>query len=341
MAYQEEKEKSAEYKQQYVQGMNHLLEELQKRAEKTREAYFRDFLSDPEKYRTELKQMFGWPLTENEERTAPAATSTQLAEEDGYRIYRMQVEVLDNLTMTGLYFEAISDQPQPLVIVQHGGMGTPEMISGFYDGGNTYNYRDILKRIIQYGVHAFAPQLLLWGQEWFPIKYNRNELDARLKRVGSSITAIEIYGIMRVIDYFEQEKGINSFGMAGLSYGGFYTLVTAAIDTRIRSSISCSWFNKRDQVCWCDWSWFRSAEKFDDAEIACLVYPRHICLQMGNKDELFDSKYTQESFDKIQKVFHAVGTDWINLMIFDGNHEFCKDDKPIADMIEDLRTVQD
>lgn len=336
MNYAEEKSVCAAYKQEYVQGIVHLLEKRQKRAEKIRERFFRNFFLDPEKYREELKRMLGWPLTEKAERPSPAVSATELSEEDGYTIYRMQVEIMEGLTMTGLYFKVHSDKPQPLVIVQHGGQGTPEMIAGFYNG-TTYNYNGMLQRVMQYGVHAFAPQLLLWNQEGFSVKYNRNELDARLKRVGSSITAIEVYGIMRVIDHFEKEKGISSFGMVGLSYGGFYTLVTSAVDTRIRSAISCSFFNKRDVAGWCDWTWFRSAEKFDDAEIACLIYPRHICLQMGDKDKLFDSRYTRESFDTIRKLFGPIGTDWIDLMIFDGNHEFCKDDKPIADMIRDLR----
>ena len=336
MNYTEEKAASDIYKQEYVHGITHIIEERQKQAEKARETNFQNILSDPERYREELKQMLGWPLTKNDKRTSPAVMATKLSEEDGYRIYRMQVEIMEGFTMTGLYFEMISDGPKPLVIVQHGGGGTPEMISGFYDG-TTYNYRDMLARVIQHGVHAFAPQLLLWDEKKFSVNYDRKGLDARLKRVGSSITAIEVYGIMRVIDYFEKEKGLSSFGMVGLSYGGFYTLVTAAVDIRIRSAISCSWFNKRDMVGWSDWTWFRSAERFDDAEIACLIYPRHICLQMGNKDELFDSKYTQESYDRIQKMFGQVGTDWVDLMIFDGNHEFCKDDEPIVKMIQDLQ----
>lgn len=337
MVYREEKGDCAAYRAQYVRGFECVLERLQAQAEQKRDAYFRDFLSDPERYRNDLKQMLGWPLTEAAPQTAPVVTSTLLAEENGYRISRMQLEVIDGLTLTGLYFEAICDEPQPLVVVQHGGWGTPEAISGFY--GSTGNYNEILERVIRFGVHAFAPQLLLWHQEWYPtdVKYDRHQLDARLKRVGSSITAVEVYAIMRAIDWFEREKGISSFGMAGLSYGGFYTLMTAAVDTRIRSAISCSFFNKRDAAGWCDWTWLRSAERFDDAELACMVYPRRLCLQMGDHDNLFDSRFSEESFEKVKRLCADVGTDWVDLMIFDGSHEFCKDDAPIARMVADLR----
>jgi hypothetical protein len=32
-----------------------------------------------------------------------------------------------------------------------------------------------------------------------------------------------------------------------------------------------------------------------------------------------------------------VGTDWIDLMIFEGVHEFCKDDAPIERLVNDLK----
>ena len=214
-------------------------------------------------------------------------------------------------------------------------MGTPELIAGIE--GDTSNYNDILHRVMQYDAHAFAPQLLLWSEErGCGINTKRKEIDAKLKRVGSSITAIEIHGITQIIDYFEKQDYVSGFGMIGLSYGGFYTLYTAAIDKRIKSAISCSFFNTRDVYDWIDWTWFKSAEKFDDAEIACLIYPRKLCLQIGNKDECFDYKYGIESFEKLKKYCEPVGTDWINFIVFDGTHEFCKDDSPITDLITEV-----
>ena len=87
---------------------------------------------------------------------------------------------------------------------------------------------------------------------------------------------------------------------------------------------------------WSDWCWQNSAEMFNDAEVACLVYPRKLCIQMGNKDQLFDSQYSEESFEDIRRICKDVGTDWVELMIFDGNHEFCKDDLPIKKLVEHI-----
>ena len=154
--------------------------------------------------------------------------------------------------------------------------------------------------------------------------------------MGSSITAIEVYGITRILDYFEAQDYVSTMGMVGLSYGGFYTLFTAALDTRILSAASCSFFNTRDRFGWSDWVWQNSAEKFDDAEIACLVYPRRLWLGVGNADELFEAKYAEESFKKLEALCRTVGTDWVKLTVFDGKHEFYRNDTPILQLIEDL-----
>lgn len=190
-------------------------------------------------------------------------------------------------------------------------------------------------RISNHGVHIFAPQLLLWSNE-YDVKFDRKEIDAKLKRVGSSITAIETFGITRILDYFETTDYVSTFGMVGLSYGGFYTLVTSAIDSRIKSAISCSFFNTRDKIGWSDWTWQDSALKFDDSGIAFLVYPRKLCIEIGNKDELFDYTHGIQSFEKIKNLAKEVGTDWIDLIVFEGIHEFCKNDAPIKRLIDDI-----
>jgi dienelactone hydrolase len=196
----------------------------------------------------------------------------------------------------------------------------------------------MLCRVIKYGVHVFAPQLLLWKEE-YGVPYDRTELDARLKRVGSSITAVEVFGLTRILDYFEDQPYVKNFGMVGLSYGGFYTLFTTACDTRIQSAISCSFFNDRDEIAWPDWVWQNSAYKFNDTEVAALCYPRRLCIQMGNKDELFDYKYTEASFEALKALVKEQGVcdDLFDLIIFDGNHEFCKDDAPIQRLVNDLK----
>jgi hypothetical protein len=333
MKYTEKASLTDSTKKEYVDGINRIITQRQERARQIRGVYIRNIFANPEKYREDFKKMLGWPLVDHEATGLPKVSVEKLSQEDDYCVYRMQFEILDGLKMTGLFFQACDNQKKPLVILQHGGMGTPELISGFY--GSTCNYNDMLHRVRSQGVHVFAPQLLLWSDE-YPVEYDRKAMDAQLKRVGSSITAVEVYGITRILDYFETQDYVSSFGMVGLSYGGFYTLFTAAVDPRIQSAISCSFFNKRDAVGWSDWTWFESAQKFDDAEVACLIYPRSLCIAIGNQDPLFDSRFGMESFEKVKDICGSRGTQWIDFIVFDGDHEFHKDDTPIKRLVQDL-----
>ena len=333
MIYREENDRCKHSKVNYLEGLMSLINRRQKQAENIRAEYFRDIFTNPEKYRKYLKHMLGWPLVEHKTKGTPKVSAEKLSQEDGYCIYRMQFDVLEGLKLTGLFFRVEGDNRKPLVIVQHGGLGTPEHIAGFY--GDTTNYNNMLHRVLKQNVHVFAPQLLLWSGD-YQVEYDRKAIDAQLKRVGSSIAAVEIYGITRLIDYFETQDYVSTFGMVGLSYGGFYTLYTTAIDTRIQSAISCSFFNKRDIVGWSDWTWLKSAEQFDDAEIACLAYPRKLCIEIGDEDELFDYRFAMESFERVQEICKDVGMQWIEFVVFNGTHEFCKDDGPITRLIRDI-----
>ena len=337
MDYREDAEKTKDFKQSYLDGLEKLILSRQQELSQKRKEYCKNIFSEQAVYREEFKKMLGWPLVDCCIKGIPSMRVEKLSEEIEYTIYRMHFELFDNLEMTGLFFERKGEGKKPLVLVQHGGLGTPELISGIY--GSTCNYNDMLERVVSRGVHVFAPQLLLWSQEKYGVPHDRRDLDARLKRVGSSIAAVEVYGLMRVLDYFETKDNVSDFGMVGLSYGGFYTLYLAAIDTRIKSAISCAFFNTRDQYPWSDWTWFNSAGTFDDAEIACLVYPRKLCLEIGTKDELFDATHGIKSYERLTEMCKDVGTDWLSFVLFEGTHEFCKDDIPIQMLVEELTNL--
>lgn len=74
--------------------------------------------------------MLGWPLVNYHTDELPKVDMEMLSKEDGYEVYRMKIEVLEELYMTGLFFKIDGDDKKPLVLVQHGGEGTPELISG-------------------------------------------------------------------------------------------------------------------------------------------------------------------------------------------------------------------
>ncbi len=335
MYYREKFEDSAVYKEDYKRGLSDWIAKREKEAKQYREVRAEKMINDGEAYRAELKGMLGYPLNAPRPQMPPQVKTEMLSKEEGYTLYRLRIEILENLWMTGLYFRLDGEEKRPLAVVQHGGEGTPESISGVY--GFTSNYNDMLMRVLKQGVHAFAPQLLLWKTERYGVPYRRAEIDAKLKRVGSSITAVEVFGIMRAIDYFQTLPETDAVGMVGLSYGGFYTLMTAALDTRIKSAVSCSYFNERSRHPFIDWTWKDSAYLFDDAELALLVYPRNLRLAVGEKDDLFAFEGAISAFAVLQEYCKEIGTDWVEFFTFDGGHEFFFDDTALQKFAAELK----
>ena len=331
--YRENMPDSKVYKENYVNEIIGIIADREAAAVAKRDNYCRDIFIEQEKYREKFKAMLGWPLTGDKDHSVPYAKMKKLADDNVCSIYRVSVEVMSGFFMTGLLFQK-DEKKRSLVIVQHGGGGTPELVGNLY--GDTRNYNRIIERILKYDANVFAPQLLIWDEP-HQVDYDRTALDAQLKRVGSSITALEIYGLSRILDYFEVQPYVSNFGMAGLSYGGFYTMFMAAVDTRIKAAVSCAFFNNRKNFVFNDWAWFGAAETFSDAEIACLVYPRKLCIQVGINDPLFEIKSAEEELERLKAMSKTVAGDWLDIIKFKGEHEFCWDDEPLKKLVEDIR----
>lgn len=332
MNYREGERATEKFRKEYLDGLYALIERREKEGEAAREK--NDLFGEAEKHREALKKMLGWPLCGGEYGEMPAPTEELLSEEEGYRVYRMSFEFLEGVRLSGLYVKHNGEEKRPFCVVQHGGAGTPELICGVR--GDTSNYNDMAKRVFDEGINVFAPQLLLWNKEKYGVEYDRNAVDAMLKRVGSSVAAVEIYAIRRIFDYFEAKPYTKSLGMVGLSFGGFYTLFTHAVDTRIKAAISCSFFNERKKYPWASWVWENSAYLYSDAEICCLTYPRKMWIEIGDKDELFSAEAGKREFERFEEL--ARGKDkWVSLNVFDGNHEFYCKDEDIKALAKELR----
>ena len=138
-----------------------------------------------------------------------------------------------DLKFYGIYFEqTMQPSAAPFVFGFHGGDGTPEMVSSIHF--NSSNYRHLVRRMTDRGANVFAPQFLLWSVANYGNKYDRLLIDGKLKQLGGSITAMELYFLQGALDYFLSQEQVNAekIGVAGLSYGGMYALHLAARPAR-------------------------------------------------------------------------------------------------------------
>lgn len=299
------------YRKDYIEGINEFILQKNKEGFAAREAFMPpdDFPTKIETYRKQYTEMLGLDKLDAENLHEPSLTL--VGNDDECDFYRVVVYVTEEIPFHGLLIVPNGIKNAPLIIAQHGGGGTPELCSDI-NGKNNYNH--IVRRLIKRGAVVFAPQLLLWNVSEdietapkHPIPYNRQNIDKELKRFGASITALEIKGIMNSISFLSSLQFVDKekIGMAGLSYGGYFTTYTMAADKRIKAGYSNAAFNDRNVYSWSDWCYSGSADMFHDAEVAALCAPRKLYISVGMEDEVFDYKTAVPEAQRVKKYYEA------------------------------------
>ncbi len=248
--------------------------------------------------------------------------------EDGIgTYYRVKIPILPEVHAEGIYIVPKGLQGRaPLVIAMHGGGGSPE-VALFHGGAN---YHDMVRGGVKRGYVVFAPQHLFVA-EGFP-KDIRNRTDERLRLVGTSLTAVEIAKIARSLDVLLKRPEVDParVAMVGLSYGGYYALVTPAVDTRIKVSVSSCYYGvqegryERDELSVP--SDFRFPDRFTlfrDSELVALICPRALEIQAGSQDDA-DHREPGKLLAPLSAAYYAkLGkADQFHHLVFEGRHEF-------------------
>ena len=328
--YAEEIQKNTRYRTEYQDTIFEFLKCEKDKATKIRNAFFspEKYKKEQESFRQQFIEMLGFPL--NMERETPTLIEKVfVAQEDNVNIYRMQFLFWGIVKVYAMYFEQLNAyMGAPFVVGLHGGEGTPELVASVHM--NSANYNHLVRRMTDKGANVLVPQLLLWNKDNYGGEYDRICTDGKLRQLGGSITALELYFLRGMIDCFVENESINKdkIGVCGMSYGGMYALHLAALDARIRACYSCSWVCDGFVNSLADWSYKNAQNTFATAETAGLIAPRALAVAMGKQDELFDSVLTEKECVRIKqfyKVFNMEDNFFVE--IFDGKHEFDKGDK--------------
>ncbi len=330
---------AVEHRQRMKRELDGLILSLRAKADQRRAAFFRpDTTSLPAyqastvAYRRKLRALLGWPLRPRPDVRTPArAEIIPVGEDHLGTITRLWISTLPGVATYGVLFIPQAHGPHgpgpfPLVISQHGGGGTPELCSGLW--GSSANYNDMTRRVLRRGCAVFAPQLHLWNEAYQP-RPQREEFNRSLVQLGGSMAALEVFRLQRCLDYLVTRPEIDGqrIGMIGLSYGGFYTLLTAALDLRIKAALSSCFLNNRYVYNWHDWVWRGSALKFLDAEMGQLICPRHLWIEVGRSDNLFAIQHVGSEAAKIAATYAKLDrSDHFHLREFDGGHELDRSD---------------
>lgn len=279
-----------------------------------------------QRYRTAFCNSIGYPPPGF---VPQGGSFTQIGEDSIGTYYRVMIPVLPGVNCEGIFIIPKSlkaNETAPLIISMHGGGGSPEV--ALFKGGA--NYHDMVRGGVKRGYVVFAPQHL-FSAEGFP-KDVRNRTDERLRLVGTSLTAVEIAKITRSLDVLlkRPEVDANRVAMVGLSYGGYYALVTPAVDTRIKVSVCSCYYGvqesryERDELSIpSDFKFPGRFTLFRDSDIAALICPRALQIQAGSKDGVDHRDGGKPLAPQSAAYYEKLNlADRFQHLIFEGGHEF-------------------
>jgi hypothetical protein len=324
--YDEPIESSASIREEQHRQLLNAIQRRLAESDKSRSAFWsadlrdiRQFEQSQRKLREAYFRMIGYPPPIPAGRGEPRITKVGEAHE--VTVYRIFVPALEGIETYGMLFvPRLTPLPAPLLICQHGGATSPEV---FCSSFNARDYNDIGRRCVLKGYVVYAPLVTM---------VNRNKLHTLASYLGTSLTAIEVFKIQRGLDFVLKRPEVlpDRVGMIGLSWGGFFTLHTSAIETRIRAAaVSCSFRNlpmyleQHPESFISAMNHFGQAVTVGDSETASLICPRPLAIEMGVSDPAFSIASARKEVARVSSLYKELGIgDRFEFIEHPGVHEF-------------------
>ncbi len=283
-----------------------------------------------EGYREEFMRSIGYPVPHS-----PAAGRTQtafLGEDDCMSVHRAFVPVCEGLDCYCLLLIPKTPGPHPLMMTLHGGGGCPDMVC---DMAHTSNYNGAGRAFAKAGWFVCAPMLMFRpfvdGEQTSITPQTRGYLDRMCHASGTRLTCIEMFKIIRCIDEMLARPDVQNgrCAIAGLSYGGYYALMCAAVDKRIALAYDSCCFSDHMQYMLdgdradTEFVWHDSERRFSFSEIGALVCPRPLIVEAGQGDAVFPIAATRKIVPGLAALYEQLGVgDRFHYVENGGTHEF-------------------
>ncbi|MCL1857083.1 MAG: hypothetical protein FWF84_05545 [Kiritimatiellaeota bacterium] len=241
------------------------------------------------------------------------------------------------------------DPSMPVIIACHGhasagkeATGGSEEIPCVKTAIETYNYRygvEMAKR----GHVVFCPDARGFGERReAPMQGDGEDkfmhssclhLNRIAIPLGMSVTGMWAFDLMRLVDYIQTLKGVNTKDIrcAGLSGGGLQTLWLMALDERItRGVISGYFYGHKDSllsISCCDCNYVPHLYEMGDmGDMAALIAPRPLLIESGTQDYLNGHRgivNTTEQVAIARKAYRLLGKrNALVHDIFEDEHRF-------------------
>ncbi len=152
----------------------------------------------------------------------------------------------------------------------------------------------------------------------------------RLQMLGRVLMGENLRDALWSVNLLEQTPEVDSsrFGCVGLSYGGRMTMLTTALDPRIRVAVISGALNVMQERIMHRYSCGAQVipgllEYGDVPEIASLIAPRPCVWEVGRRDPLMVKDQIPGALKRIRRAYSAFGAlDKLEIDNFDGHHRW-------------------
>jgi dienelactone hydrolase len=196
------------------------------------------------------------------------------------------------------------------------------------------NY-DYGRKLVRRGFIVAAPCMTPFGRRLgkplSALKSDPCTLTAlRLQYLGRLLIAENLRDLLWTLQFLAQHEAVDPerLGCVGLSYGGRMTMLTSALEPRIRVAVVSGALNcfqeriKTGSVAGCQVI-PRLLEYGDVPEIGSLIAPRPCVWEVGSRDPLISPDWAEKALVRLRRAYAALGAaQMLHVDRFDGAHEW-------------------
>ena len=152
----------------------------------------------------------------------------------------------------------------------------------------------------------------------------------RMQMLGKLLIAENLRDALWALELLAQidEVDADRLGCVGLSYGGRMTMLTAAVEPRIKAAVISGALNvmqeRISKPYSCGAQIIPGLLNYGDTpEIGALIAPRYAVWEAGNRDGLVKAPWSEDALKRIGRAYQALGAgDRLQVDRFDGGHQW-------------------
>jgi dienelactone hydrolase len=230
-------------------------------------------------------------------------------------------------------------RPGILALHGHGGHGHRPVagcdeLPGVAQAIHSCNY-DYGRQLARQGFAVVVPcmspfGIRLGGKDGAGKQDSCGDVFIRMQMLGKLLMAENLRDCLWALELLAQHEEVDAgrLGCVGLSYGGRMTMLTAAVEPRIKVAVVSGALNvmqeRVSKPYGCGAQIIPRLLEFGDTpEIASLIAPRYCLWEVGSKDGLMIPKWVEEALTRIRRAYKALDAeDHLLVDRFEGGHSW-------------------